>query len=531
MKKIIFIVISTILFITNVKAFDIDVDKIDVNSKADELTTNLNKMYNIEVAEFNNEIIYDEKVQELTRDLVKISVSNDDTQTKIEKFTKYMLLGSTNGFDTLTGSMAIKMYLEKIESLEIEAEYIKDIKTVVFNENDAMSFAYIPDAKINGEEKELILAFWLKEDRDEYRVYFPWLTIDDDLNEYYKKVTNGEDNGEIIGGTFKQVALNNQESMPVSDEVLNRIYQNNKNMVVQITGMTQTGSNMYGSGFFIREGVVVTTWSLFLKFLTNSNYLYVNDVEGNTYNILGVVAAQTDYDVVVLKIDKNVGTGVTFGTTEDLKVNDKLFMINSKNNAGFSINYGSFISLNSGRMKNMFLLNNSDVGAALFNQNGNIVGINVQDLLNSELSYANSTDYLKRLQDVLNSQKYENITYTLVDTFKQKYYTNLDEEKVFKNIKSDIWNKYRNIGKIENNITLPLVKSSYVDGIVSLRYKNKANNLIDSIYLIADFTEELVNEGYVLTYEDQFKKIYKNKDYKIIIKSNMSYLIILIMEI
>lgn len=531
MKKIMFIVISTMLFITNVKAFDIDVDKIDINSKANELTTNLNKMYKIEVTDFNNEIIYDEKVQELTRSLVKISVSNDDTQTKLEKFTKYMLLSSTNGFDTLSGSMAIQMYLEKIESLDIEAEYIKDIKTVVFNENDAMSFAYIPNAKINGEDKDLILAFWLKEDKGEYRVYFPWLTIDDDLNEYYKKVTNNEDKGEIIGGTFKQVALNGQESMPVSEEVLNRIYQNNKNNVVQITGMTQTGSNMYGSGFFIREGVIVTTWSLFIQFLTNSNYIYVNDASGNTYNILGVIAAQTDYDVVVLKLDKNVGSGVTFGTTEDLKVNDKLFMINSKNNSGFSINYGAFVSLNNGRMKNMFLLNKSDVGAALFNQNGNVVGINVQDLLNSELSYANSTDYLKRLQDVLNGQKYENITYTLVDTFKQKYYTNLDEEKVFKNIKSDVWNKYRNIGKLEKNITLPLVKSSYVDGIVSLRYKNKANNLIDSIYLIADFTEELVSEGYALTYEDQFKKIYKSKDYKIIIKSNMSYLIILIMEI
>ena len=294
--------------------------------------------------------------------------------------------------------------------------------------------------------------------------------------------------------------------------------------------MNDGGQNSYGSGFYLREGIIVTTWSLFLQMLTNSEYIYVNDAKGNTYDILGVVAAQIDYDVVVLKIDKNSGKGVSIGSSTKLELDDKLFMINSKNNNGFQISYGSFISLNNGKLSNLFLLSNSDVGGALFNEEGQVVGFNVGDKTNSELSYANSTDYLKELQDILNNQDYSKISYTLLETYKQDYYTEFEEEKKYNKIANEVWNDYRKIGNLGNEITLPLIKASYVDGIVSLRYENNTSNLIDSIYLVSSFTENLINDGYEFTYSDNYKKIYKNNEYKIIIKSSLDYLIILIME-
>ena len=55
--------------------------------------------------------------------------------------------------------------------------------------------------------------------------------------------------------------------------------------------------------------------------------------------------------------------------------------------------------------------------------------------------------------------------------------------------------------------------------------------MIDSLYLISDYIEELANSGFQLTYEDKFKKIYINNEYKIIVKDNLNYLIILIIEI
>ena len=58
---------------------------------------------------------------------------------------------------------------------------------------------------------------------------------------------------------------------------------------------------------------------------------YRVNVNGNTYDILGVVSANTEYDVVVLKISDEIGGEVKFGNTNELNTDDKLFMINSKN--------------------------------------------------------------------------------------------------------------------------------------------------------------------------------------------------------
>lgn len=530
MKKVIYILILAIFFISNVKAFDIDIDKIELDSKSTKLTNNLNKKYNIDITGFDNKIIVDEDVYNLSLEVAKLSLSDDTFQMKKSKFTKYMLLSDTNGADTLTSNLFIEMYLKKLDEYKVRASYIKDIKTVTFNQNDAMSFVYLPKSKVNNKTKDVILVFWLKQNKGEYKVYYPWISIDDDLEAYFNKVTKNEDKGNVIGGTYNQVSLTGSGNVAVSDDVLKRLYQNNQDSVVQLTGMNETGSNSYGSGFFIREGVVVTTWSLFLQFLTNSNYIYVNDCNGNTYEVLGVIAAQVDYDVVVLKINKNAGKGVLFGSSNNLKTDDKLFMINSKNNSGFSISYGSFISLEKGRMKNMFLLSKSDVGSALFNQNGQVVGINVADQLSSELSYANSTDYLKNLQKVLNKQDYCSITYTLLETFKQNYYSSYNAEREYNKISSDVWEKHKEVSDVKTLITIPLIKATYKDEIISLRYKNNTSNMLDSMFLVSSYTDSLIRKGYKLSYVSQNKRIYKNNKYKIVIKNSLNYLIILIME-
>ena len=528
-KKIIFIILLMALFVYNVEAFNIDVDKIDLNSKANKLVSNLNSAYKIETDGFDKKIINDVEIEALSKKIVKIAIDKKDIQERRKELVSYIYLSNNNGFDTLNSDMFIKMFLEQIDKEKIEVSRYKDIKTVMTDMNDAMSFVYFDSAKVNGEDKDVIMGLWFKENENGYRLYFPWIKIDDDLNEYFKRITNNEDKGEVISGTFNALSFNGSEDI-VTDEILTNLYNENKNKVVQITGMDGNGSNTYGSGFFLRKGIVVTTWSLFLQFLTNSNYIYVNDCNGNTYNVLGVVAADANYDVVVLKIDGNVGEEVKLGESISLKTDDKLFMINSKYNSGFSISYGSFISQENGRLRNLFLLGNSDIGAALFDNQGNVVGINVGDQLYSELSYANSTDYLKKLQDVLIKKSYGNITYTILDTFKQEYYYSLNDEVNYNYIDKNVWEEYKNIGDIETNITLPLVKGSYKDKVLSLRYKVNGSESIEVMYFVSDYIDNLIKDGYILTYEDRLKKVFKNDKYKVVIKSNFNYLIILILE-
>lgn len=529
MKKIVFMLSLFSLFILKVQAFQIDVDQIDIDNKEEKIVALLNKSYSIDIRGFSHDIINDEKATELTRELVKISLENDDRQVKQEKLTEYLYVSQSDGFETLTASMAIDLYLERLEEDKINGNHIKDIKTEEFDEG-IMSFAYLDHCNTKDGIKNVILAFWLKKNDSSYGLFYPWITTEEDIEDYFKQVIHKEDTGEILGSSFKSLEMSSNHH-PVSDEVLSKLYNENKGSVVQITGMEQNGLGSYGSGFFLNEGIVVTSWSLFKQILNDSNYVYVNDVEGNTYEIIGIVAIQSDYDIVVLKLNKAVGNGVVLGETESLVKNEKLFMINSKNNSGFSINYGLHLSQKNGRLKNMFLIHESDVGAALFNEAGEVVGIHTKDLVNSDLSYANSTDYLKKLQQIFNKQSYEKITSTSFEDFKENYFVSLNEEIVSNQLDRQIWDKYKDIGNIESTIPLPLVKAFYKDHIVSLRYKNNTDKMIDGLYFVSNYVEALESQGFKLTYEDKNKKIYFSNKYKIIMKHNLNYVIILMMEV
>lgn len=528
MKKIIYLGLLFSILI-DVKAFNVDVDKIEIGQKSSSLVENLDKTYKIDVADFKREEYSNDDVDDLVTDLVKLTLADSDKNVKKKELTNYQYYSSDNGGETLSTTIFIDAYLDKVKELEIEADYIREIRSVTFNTDDILSFVYLGDAHVNKKEESVILIYWFKKSDSQYRLFYPLLTVGHEMDEYFNKVSNNEDNNEIVSGSYKSLALSGSKH-EISSEEVKTIYQNNVKSVVQITGMDDNGTSMYGSGFYIRDGIVVTTWSKFLKFLTSSNYIYVNDANGNTHQVLGVVAAEVDYDVVVLKLNESTGQGVNFGDSTKLKLDDILYMINSKNNTGFSISYGSYVTENKGKMRNVLLLNDSDVGSALFDKTGKVVGIAIGDKINSDLSYANSTNYLDKLQKILNMQTFDKIAYTQLETFKQVYYTKIDNEKNYNYVKSDILDKYKKIGNLEKNITLNLVKASYVDKILSLRYKCDTNNMIDTMFLTASYTEQLVLDGYKMTYEDSYKKIYQNNKYKIIIKSNLHYLIILIME-
>ena len=529
MKRIVYVVILYLLFVTSVKAFSIDASKIEINSKGKEIISSLDSKYNIESEDFESSVFYDAKAQDLARKLVEITASNKSVGDKTKALADYMFISSTNGFDTISGSIFIQMYLEEVNSHNIKYGYIKNIRTISFNENDVITFVYIKDCEVDGEKKEIVLSYWLKIINNEYKLFYPYISIDDDLEDHFDKVTEKENQGVVLGETYNKISIDDNKSK-VEDSVLMDLYNQNVDSVVQVTSMHDTGANGYGSGFFIREGIVVISWQLFSEYLNSGNLLYVNDAKGNTYEIDGVVAAEDKYGVAILKLKNEAGKKVSLENSECLKTGDKLFTINSKANTGFSINYGDFVSLEKGKLENLFAVSSSDVGSALFNKDGKVVAFVVNDVLNSDLSYGHSTDYLVNLQKTLSDESFNSIKCTSLDGFKERYYLDIQEEKTYNNIPDKVWNEYKDIGKLEENIELPLIKASYVDKIVSLRYKNSISNYLDTMYFVADYCLALEDEGYKLTYSDDVKKIYTNGKTKIVIKDDLSYLIILMME-
>lgn len=534
MKKVLFGLFIFILLIGNVYAFEstfyIDVDKIEITAKSDNLIKGLDKSYDIETPEFSNDVVENKEVENLTKKLIKISLANKSINSKQKDFSEYLYIDKNNGVNSLTSSLFIETYLKSLSEHKIEYDYIKVIRLVEF-EKGLLAFAYMPDANVDGLKKDFVITFWFVENEGEYQVHFAWFNFADELEDYFNSLGDDEKKGDIIGGSYKNISLSGKSQDTVNDELLTKLYNDNIASSYQITGMSLGGNSVYGSAFVIRSGVVLTTWSLFIQFLSSSDFLYVNDNSGNTYIIEGIVAADTDYDVILLKLGSEVGQEVKLGDSSTLNLDDKVFTINSKINSGFSINYGSYVSTENGKIKNLFAISSSDVGSALYNINGEVIGFNTADVVNSDLSYANSTNYLRDLQNILKNTSFEKIKAKSLDSFKEMYYQPLEKEKNYSNLKEQELDDFLELHNLKNTISLPLIKSSYKDGILSLRYKNNSENSLGTMYFINDYVTKLKENGYKKTYDELDKKIYKNKTYQVIIKERMSYLIILIVEV
>ncbi len=529
MKKILFVFL--LLMITSpvmAEKFVVNVDKIDINYKSNSLIDKLDKEYKIDTKDFTKDKSDDKKAKEYTKKIINILFDEDDELRRMHFLYEGYIVGN-DGFGVLTSSTNLQAFYDQISEERFKINYIKYINVTKYD-GGVVTTTYFPQVEVFGGKKDLILTLILRDVDGEFKLFAAYYNTGEDLLDNYNKTVEKENNGNVIGNASKGIAVSGSANA-LSEETLSYMYNTRKNQVVSISGINSGSLGSYGSGFFIRKGVVVTTWSLFLKLLNSSDFIYVNDANGNAYKVEGVVAANVNYDLVLLKVVSEAGESVTFDDTMNMKTDDAVFMISSKINTGYSINTGSFVSLNSGVIKNQLVISESDIGSALFNKNGNVVGFNTGSIINSNISVANSTNYLLDLQQKLISKNFSDIKCTSISEFKDKYYYQFKEEEKYDNVDNKVWKKFKDIGDIENTINMDFVKRSYKNGILSIRYKNTIFGSLDTMFLTMGFEEKLVSDGYNLTYNNSAKRIYENDKYRVIIKEDLDYLIVLIMEI
>ena len=106
------------------------------------------------------------------------------------------------------------------------------------------------------------------------------------------------------------------------------------------------------------------------------------------------------------------------------------------------------------------------------------------------------------------------------------------KEEIKKLVDTKIWNKYKSIGNIENTIALNLVKASYYNDTLSLRYENNTSKYIDTLSYVEDFTTTLTNQGYTLKYKsgENTRLMYAKGRDKVVITEEFDYLIILLVR-
>ena len=205
--------------------------------------------------------------------------------------------------------------------------------------------------------------------------------------------------------------------------------------------------------------------------------------------------------------------------------------ISSKSGVGLSLQTG-IVTSKDGYIQSAIPLREADEGSPLYNDAGQLIGINTAKAVNTSVSLAIDVNALEEIKNKIGSKDFDSIKTVSFNELKEKYYyTNYNEEKIVNSISDTKWQTFKKIGDIENNIKLDLVKASYDNNVVSLRYKNGISKYINSMQLASSFKEELINTGYRETLNSSTKCIYVSNDYKVMIMDEFDYLIIVMVKL
>ena len=150
---------------------------------------------------------------------------------------------------------------------------------------------------------------------------------------------------------------------------------------------------------------------------------------------------------------------------------------------------------------------------------------------NASISFATNIDILREYYNKLKTKNYDDIKAVPFNEIKENYYIKYNEEMIINNIPKNKLEEYSNVENIDNMIGLKLVKGSYKDNIISLRYKNDISDYIDTMQFASEYRENLKNKGYKEKNISDSKVMYENNEYQIILMTEFDYLIIVMVRI
>lgn len=448
--------------------------------------------------------------------------------------------------DELVSSFVVPNMFRYLDELDITYTNISSVR--VFSMDDiVMSAVYIPSITMKQQNPNnlleyqtvntnLVLYYMFKKYKGEYKIYYLSGEVSSSLSEYFTTIENKEFPKSLaIAPSYKaddefQKIYNYKKLDTVSNTQKQNILNKNANSIVMLNSYYNNNLVASAHGFFLKKGILITTWSYLEKSLQESQYFIIKDYQGNFYNLDGIVTVNKDANLAVLKLKEEVGSPVTLSSNM-LNIEDPVFMISSKVGTGYVLQSGIHTA-KSKSYQNLLPLVESDAGSPLLDINGEVVGMNTNTSINTSISAATPKEAILEVLEKLENKEFQKIPVQTFDTLKEKYYYRVFEEDTIQNtIPDKIWKKYSKIGDIENAITLKLVKSSYQDGIVSLRYLNEASDYLSNIQFSNTFRKNLKEEGYEEVSRGKNRYVYQNENYKIIIKDQFHYLVIVMVKI
>lgn len=550
--------------------FTIDSSKFSFskNYKQNAVTNEFNKDYALTYNISSNNEELKEEITALSKKVTYLllgqgDMTNESSLEYYERRNKYLELkyapeipkdpNSYSGYDetsqeykdSILPDFAIPQMFSQLDELNIIYNSIGAIRVGVVDDY-VISMVSLPDATLKQENSEepmkydtvktnLIMYYYFKKLNDEYKLYYLFGEGTDDLSQYFGSIEDNENTKNLVIAQNNDTKLREIYDFSKADSLdenkLNQIYNSNSKNILILSAYYNTSLVASANGVLISDGLVVTTWNFLEKALINSQFFAIKDNEGNSYQIDGIVTANPETDLVVIKLKDKVTATTTLGNINNVNINDAVMTISSKSGVGLSLQTG-IVTSKDGYIQSAIPLTETDEGSPLYNDAGQLIGINTAKAVNTSVSLAIDVNALEEVKNKIGGKEFDSIKTVSFNELKEKYYyTNYNEEKIVNSISDTKWQTFKKIGDIENNIKLELVKASYDNNVVSLRYKNGISKYINSMQLASSFKEELINSGYRETLNSSTKCIYVSNDYKVMIMDEFDYLIIVMVKL
>ena len=568
MKKIIFSLILIIFSVISVYALsnNFTINHNEFSFLENETNKSFFNEFNDDY-ELTNSIEFSEsdvekEIEELTKKIVflllgRFNNTNESSEEYYKRYNEYLDLryapeipkdeNSYTGYDENSqeykddtfSRISVPGIFKVFDELKVNYSSFGNIQ-VLIEDDVIISSIILPNVLIKEEDKSNPLEYvnvqtnitiycFFKELNGEYKLYHLFGEIYDNLDDYFTQVENDEKSKSMQISTSYDSQLKDiydfSKVYALTTNQLDGIYNSNSNNIVVLNSYYNNYLVASANGFFINDGLVVTTWKYIEKSLGEAQFMAIRDNNGNSYKIDGIVTVNMDTDVAVLKLKDKVNNKVVLGDYKQLNKEDPVISISSKTGVGLSLQSGIVVSTD-GYINTSIPMVKSDEGSPLFNSLGQVVGMNTSNQVNTSISLAINSDILKEIQNKFNNVSFEDIKCVSFDKLKENYYVKYNDEKVKKDIPTLKWNKYSKIGDIENTISLELVKANYKDGVVSLRYHNVFSDYLDTMSFANAFKEQLIKDGFKEKLKSSKKCIYENNKYQVVIISEFDYLIV-----
>lgn len=519
MKKILILITSIpliFLLLINIFYMEKPINK-NINlyqSKYRQIESNFNSAYKIESnsKEIDN---YDE-IKELSERITYLLLGNENetAQTYYLRHKEYKELKYSTDENDLVPDISVDGMFLSLNEMNIKYSSITNFDITKSN-NYYISTITLPDVTYKGtsnnkfieEKSNLIITYFFKEKDKSFYLYYVSAKLVDDLNSYDDTAFAIKDDVNLsnVYDYTKYNELNN--------DIINSIYNNvSKNIIILNSYNTNELVNS-SLGVLISPGIVLTNYEFIEKSLLNASYISTND-----YKIDGIITLSKENNLALIKLENNNTPSISLGQKPNIE--DSVVTIKLSNNT--LVQNKTLIIDNFKYIKTIEEDNSSEL---LISNESKLIGISTN---NDESIYKKyiDTDIVSNTLEKLNNKDFSSIEVISFDKLKEDYYLNKEvnskEIKLNNNIKNiDI------IKTINNNINIPLVRSSKDNNIISLRYENIINKYMSNEDVSLDLRNYLLSNNYKEISSNN-KYIYENKDNKIIILNEFNYLIVIV---